>query len=396
VTNSSSETISQYSRDTGTGKLTALSPATVATGTNPIGICISADRASVYVANFGAATISQYSRDTGTGTLTAIGAFFLSKLSDSSAIPESTLKGILIEAGRTNISKYTRDLTNAAWVNTNCTSIKNITGIDGVSSSCARLTATGSDATAWQTVTLASSVRVFQPYIKRITGTGEIRITLDNSHWTEITSQINSSTWTRISITQTVTNPVFGFKIADSGDVIAVDFADCQDGVFPSSPISTTSAAVTRSADVLSYSATNIDTNAGTVKLDFTPEHLPVGTIFLFGSYVDADNYTAILHDSSNLIARKRIGGTNYDATIANAFTTGTTYRLAMSWGGNGINIALNGALGTAHSNSTAAQLGATLQLGSDGNGASQCFGEIKNVKFYKTELKTAKLRALT
>jgi len=189
---------------------------------------------------------------------------------------------------------------------------------------------------------------------------------------------------------------VFGFKIATSGDVIAVDFADNQDGAFPSSPIYATSAAVTRSADILSYSATNIKDNAGTVKLEFTPEHTPSGTIFLFGSYVDADNYTAILHDATNLIARKRIGGANYDATIANAFTSGTTYKLAMSWGGNGVNIALNGAAGTAHSNNAAAQLGATLQLGSDGNGANQCFGEIKNVKFYKTELITVNFLALT
>ncbi|MFA5922320.1 MAG: LamG-like jellyroll fold domain-containing protein [Methylococcaceae bacterium] len=167
-------------------------------------------------------------------------------------------------------------------------------------------------------------------------------------------------------------------------------------GDFVSSYIPTTTAAVTRAVDLLSYPTTNINAVSGTIKLEFTPEHTPIGTISLFGSYVDANNYTAILHDSTNLIARKRIAGTNYDATIANPFTSGTTYKVAASWGNNGVNIALNGVLGTSNGNSTAVQLGATVQIGADGNGANQPFSEIKNIKFYKKQLSVSKLLGLT
>jgi DNA-binding beta-propeller fold protein YncE len=71
------ETVSQYSRNTGTGKLTALVPATVATGEEPEGIVVSPDGKNAYVANRESDTISEYSRNTTTGALavqTTIGA----------------------------------------------------------------------------------------------------------------------------------------------------------------------------------------------------------------------------------------------------------------------------------------------------------------------------------
>ena len=64
-------TVSQYSRNTETGKLTALAQATVATETEPEGIVVSPDGNNVYVANRGSNTISRYSRNLATGALTA-------------------------------------------------------------------------------------------------------------------------------------------------------------------------------------------------------------------------------------------------------------------------------------------------------------------------------------
>jgi 6-phosphogluconolactonase (cycloisomerase 2 family) len=61
--------IYMYSRNTTTGLLTALSPATVPTSVNPEGITISADGKSVYVINSDVDTISMYGRDTTTGLL---------------------------------------------------------------------------------------------------------------------------------------------------------------------------------------------------------------------------------------------------------------------------------------------------------------------------------------
>jgi len=61
--------VSQYDVAPG-GTLTAKTPATVATGTNPFGVALSPDGRSAYVTNLGGASVSQYDVAPG-GTLTA-------------------------------------------------------------------------------------------------------------------------------------------------------------------------------------------------------------------------------------------------------------------------------------------------------------------------------------
>jgi hypothetical protein len=59
-----------YSRNTSTGLLTALSPATTGIGVDSDGITISADGSSVYTVENSYNTISMYSRNSGTGIFT--------------------------------------------------------------------------------------------------------------------------------------------------------------------------------------------------------------------------------------------------------------------------------------------------------------------------------------
>ena len=162
--------------------------------------------------------------------------------------------GLLVEELRVNRLLYNRTLTNAAWVATGITAAKDQTGADGVSSGASSITATAGNGTILQTITSASAARATSAYVKRITGTGTIQMTQDNgSTWTSVTV---TSGWTRVTIpSATVTNPVVGFRIVTSGDAIAVDYVQCEDGAFSTSAISeTTTATVTRSADVASIS----------------------------------------------------------------------------------------------------------------------------------------------
>jgi hypothetical protein len=158
--------------------------------------------------------------------------------------------GLLIESARTSVPLWVRDFTNAAWTKTNITAAKDQTGITGVANSASSLAATAANGTALQAITLASSARFQATYVKRLTGTGVIEMTMDNgSTWTPITV---TAAWTRVSIpTQTLANPTVGFRIVTSGDAIAVDFPQNENGAFATSPIWTTSAAVTRAADAL-------------------------------------------------------------------------------------------------------------------------------------------------
>lgn len=159
--------------------------------------------------------------------------------------------GLLIEEQRTNVVLHNRDLTNAAWTKSNVTAAKDQTGIDGVANSASSITATAGNGTCLQAITLASSARYQTAFVKRITGSGAVEMTMDNgSTWTAVTV---TSAWTRVSIpTQTLANPTVGFRIVTNGDAVAIDFVQNENGAFETSPIATTTASVTRAADTIS------------------------------------------------------------------------------------------------------------------------------------------------
>jgi hypothetical protein len=159
--------------------------------------------------------------------------------------------GLLVEEQRSNLLLHNRTLTNVAWVASNITPAKDQVGTDDVSNSASSITATDANGTILQTITSASAARATSAYVKRITGTGTIEMTQNNgSTWTAVTV---TSAWARVTIpSATVTDPVVGFRIATSGDAIAVDYAQLENGAFSTSAIGTTTAAVTRSADVAS------------------------------------------------------------------------------------------------------------------------------------------------
>jgi DNA-binding beta-propeller fold protein YncE len=97
--NGGPSTVSMYSRNTGTGALAALGTPTIATGTNPYSVTISADGTSVYVANYTSSTISMYSRNTSTGALA------------TSTLPTIT-DSIVYESGSFSTGAYTESLTS--------------------------------------------------------------------------------------------------------------------------------------------------------------------------------------------------------------------------------------------------------------------------------------------
>jgi len=160
--------------------------------------------------------------------------------------------GLLTEGARTNIALHNRDLTQAAWVKTNVTAARDALGVDGLANGASRLTATAGNATCLQTVTLGSSARFMSAWIRRVAGTGVIEMTTNNgTNWDPVTF---TGQYARVSIpTRTVTNPVFGFRIVTSGDVIVVDFVQNESGTFATSEIAVGATAVTRPTDQVSY-----------------------------------------------------------------------------------------------------------------------------------------------
>jgi hypothetical protein len=162
-----------------------------------------------------------------------------------------TCNGLLIEETRTNRLLWNRDATQTQWVKTDVTAAKDQTGIDGVTNAASSLTATANNGTCIQTITLGAASRTGSVFLKRITGTGNVQVSLDGSTWSTV--DLSDTEWRRIVLSGTVTNPTVGIRLATNGDAVAMDYGQVEDNSFlfggATSPILTTTASVTRSAD---------------------------------------------------------------------------------------------------------------------------------------------------
>lgn len=169
----------------------------------------------------------------------------------------ATCNGLLIEEARTNRLLWCRDATQTQWAKTDITAAKDQTGIDGVANAASSLTATDDGGTCIQTITLASGSRTGSVYLKRLVGSGTVQVSLDGSTWSTV--DLSADEWRRIVLSGTVTNPVVGIKLAVSGDAVAMDFGQVEDGAFATTPILTTGASATRAVDAATMQGENFN-----------------------------------------------------------------------------------------------------------------------------------------
>lgn len=171
--------------------------------------------------------------------------------------------GFLSEGASTNNMLWSDDLTNAVWVKTNCTAAKNAVGPDGVTNSASTLTATGASASCYQTL-VATVNRTYSVWLKRKTGTGTVLLTRNGgTTTTDVTSSISGGGWVRVEMNSTVTGPVIGIILGTSGDEVYVfgnqdETLSFHANSFATSTINTTTAAVTRSAEVCTNGSGNV------------------------------------------------------------------------------------------------------------------------------------------
>ncbi|CAB4126931.1 hypothetical protein UFOVP84_35 [uncultured Caudovirales phage] len=177
--------------------------------------------------------------------------------SNTPLLPTTTANGYLNESASANALLWCRDATNAEWVSTNVTTLKDQIGIDGVASACSSLTSTNANGTCIQTVTSASAVKTSSVYLKRITGTGTIQVTMDGTTWSTV--DLSNGIWNRIVISATLANPVIGIKIVTSGDAVALDYGQIEASYVATSPILTTTASATRAQDVSNMKGVNFN-----------------------------------------------------------------------------------------------------------------------------------------
>ena len=205
--------------------------------------------------NSGAATSTLYAPD-GNGVLQTFPAYGL-RITPG--------KGLWVEGSYTNYALWCRDFTNAVWTLSFMTSAKTQTGADGKANAASLLTATGANATALQSITQASTAFITSCYIKRVSGSGTVSITTDGSTYTDVTSQINSNTYTLVqNAAQTLANPTVGIKLGTSGNSIAVDFFQTENNnLGATTPMLTTSTSLGRGQEEAFFNTSSTSYNDG-------------------------------------------------------------------------------------------------------------------------------------
>jgi hypothetical protein len=161
-------------------------------------------------------------------------------------------RGLLIQETRIQRILNSRGFDQSGWTASNVTVSKNVTGLDGVANSAYTVTASAGNGTLLQPITITSAAYSGTVYLKRVTGTGTISITMDGgTTWLDVTSSLSSSVWNRVTKIQTLANPSFGIRISTSGDAVAIDQAQVEAGAYPTQPIVSTGTTVTRNADFM-------------------------------------------------------------------------------------------------------------------------------------------------
>ena len=288
-----------------------------------------------------------------------------------------------------------RDMRDVAWLPVNTSAFKSATGIDGVANSASTVQLSSAPlGTLLQAFVGAAVARTFSAFVRRKAGTGTVRMQ-NGASFLDITALINTVTYTRIQLTSTDLNPMYGFEMAGLLDEIEVDFNQFEAGVEATSPIDTGGA--TRSPDMLTYSiGASWSVTLGSAYCEVYINNTTGVASGFAKSYMSTTS--AQLVASPNAVNQESIayltdGGPN-SATITGLTNSNNGFcKRASSWG-SGIAIVSGSQSATAAFDGSVAA--GPLGVGCFASSGGQMNGIIRNPTIYRPQLSVSTLQALT
>lgn len=304
----------------------------------------------------------------------------------------TTAGGYFPEGAATQLALNPRDMTQAAWIAVTMTTAQTSTGIDGVGSSCTRITAAGVNSTILQTLIAAATNRTYSCFVKRVTGTGTVLL----KHGTatlDITALINSSTFTRVELPDNELNVAYGIQINTSADALDVDCNQFEPGAVATSPIP---AAGSRNQDSLTYpTAGFLNANGGTFYVAMTTSPT-LGTAQTFIQIDDGTNNERYFIDlSTTTNARFTVvdGGVT-QAQISQSVTAGSMAKVAARYIVNDFAFSANGAAVSTDVSGTLPTV-TTMRIGTGVSAGFEANGFIAEVKYFTQPFPNATLQSL-
>lgn len=351
-------------------------------------------------------------------------------------------KGLLIEESRTNLALQSETFPLPTWSKTNVTTSPNTIASPSGTVSADTLnedTATSFHYIFQQFAKAASSLTYsYSIYYKNASGTRTVVLALTNgttsgkaaifttsgtvtatnvnigggAGFTFVSADVESvgNGWYRASIVVTsdtstrldaVTYLNDSTTVINSytGNMSSVYLwgAQLEAGSFPTSYIPTTTAALTRSADVCSISGANFTSFWNQSEGTLFASGITQGYLAMASSGANA-NQIAIFRNPSPLYMRFDVAvGGSYGAQIIGPTITGASFnKIAGSYALNDVRAAFNGALGTQDTTVTIPSNLTTLNIGSQSLGAAPHNGHVARIQYFRKLLPNAKLQSLT
>ena len=322
------------------------------------------------------------------------------------------LKGVLIEEARTNLWLRSADAgaTPRGWSTGNPkTIVANATvSPDGTTTAASvaypLVSGAGLQSLLAQSFTATVAPYSFSVYLKGAAGGERVYImaTVDAVNYYR-TQCILTTAWQRfVVITPALTAAPWYFQIgtdlrdasqtATPAQTVYVWGADVQQGAFPTSHIPTTSAAVTRAADLASMASTPGATGT------YAAKFIPIGVAASLPAIVsgNAGSPVMAIGADSRLIASIRSGASVFSG-VAPAMTFNAVNKTAFGWLTGASKAAVNGTLLGANAVALTVT-GTTIQFGSDGvtPGNNAINGTMQTVQGWPRQLSDAEMQQVT
>jgi hypothetical protein len=339
------------------------------------------------------------------------------------AIPAATNLGYLAEPAATNLCLQSESF-GTTWVPSTATVTTNQTASPTGEVTADLLTNTGGGGSRLTQagIIATSTTHTYSIYVKASVGTSftlllynatgaavvaSVDVNLTTGATTNVVGTVAVSaivnSWWRVSVTNssgiTAGNSLTAYAYAGSsagavGSAVYLWGAQVELGSSATSYIPTTTVAVARNADVLTYpSAGNVSDTAGTLYCE-AAQNGTAGARSFVQVFASAGNVNQI-YSSAGLFGFTGNAGTQANINAGITVTSGSIIKTAYRWGANNFAISANGAAAVTDTSGSVPSGLTTIYVGTD-NTPSPLSGTIRNVRTWNRALSSSELQAIT